>query len=1451
MKNERRARGGWLGVTFAAIGFTVLATVAFANGGGQHPAPLPVITMRPLTASPAALPGASAKPVGRTACQGINLKSVAVGTKVPLACLPRLPQKTSRNTATPSLTAASTHGRLHPMAATGATIDLTSGAACGTSGALYAVGCSLTWEATNNADWSATDTFQDYYVPPNATTATAVGATYTTTPVPHVTVLSLQGTYAFFVYDTTQQIIVSIVYANAGQSFQIGVYADPYHTDPSYQFNVNTDTAAYIYLPNVSTSDVYVAYVLSTSVNTYCVFITPAATPQPGTPIPMPTGPANSLLCNPATSVGEAAPGGTLSLTWPLNNAYPAGTYSVVVFDKTANQAVGQVQVSLTGFTNYGFLLHPTPAAAPTPAVFSTPQSTVFAWDSINDQSTGGIVASVPNQVGTAPTNGIYRLTASDPDGQVVEIPATNVVPNTCTTVSNSAAACTVIGTFVFQNASPALNAPGNYPNNTWTMQLYAPGDQTVSASQAFTLVGYSMQTEFKIGGVLGTTLTFGCCTNGATYNQAASLIFTNDGNINYPNAADPLRGIEYGTGPASVLGGAFTPPSGATGYGVTFALAGCAGAYNTVGCSATVVDSSGNNWTVTDYCSTATPATPGLTNQCVIAMFPTTANRNLVAGASLTISGTFYAQGGTPAWSCYNIPCLTTTSIWPQDGISWSSTNTNSPAWTPIYYGSSGTSIAGTTSAHFIGTCQISNCATTSRYAVAVATSPPTLPWTNTHFYQSQFAQADYQISTPFAAANGQEDILVLNVSDCNAAGAPAPSCAGASAEQLGEVQVSFPSGILVSGITIDPLEPKNPNGTYYVLATNGANGCNNAVGTSAICINPGGTSYNTGGNKASLGIPIGGQGQIWLDVPASQAAYLSQELQVQAWSTTELTYTTLTADGHTETPVAGGAVAGTPVDSLSLQGLSLNSNLMASSFNPTTVSPGAATTTYGINFTNTSFAADPNPDPVDAIVLEQVTSKTWNLTAPSFTGTGSAGWANLSGVGYNPAGNDLIYWFGVCAAQYNVAAIPPQVPPSPVNPTTQQPAVGACTAAQEQDAVAPGGLLNINFTLANTTTGTQTFYLYAHGANGGGWSSPKTLTVTSTAETGSAKFFSVNQGATDASCKTTSNVPINTVATVAKSPNCFIYEVTNTSSAAQKIGTVDIALPAYDVNGLATSNGPPIDWSLVGSPITQYLVLGTISAGTFTVAGVPAGCAINAAQTFNPVPGSTPGNIEVNGCTGFNPGTNIAVEFVANTPQTESNSYLLPAKIDGAVSGLAWQGSDQINIAFSLGLSVTVDPANPGPGGSHPSVVCNPAQCTFSGETLDMGAIPAFGTVTGTDVVRATVVYEGATLAGACPANAGVAANTWQLQVSLSQANPNNELFTSVDNANSTTGLSYNVAGGVLSFFNPTTVVTTLACGQETANTDYDVLQNFQTQPGADTAGHSVTVIYTLISN
>jgi hypothetical protein len=1461
---------GVAAAAFAAIASLAIATAALAGGGTTSTRVNPDI--QPVTARPVAIPAATLQPIGaatpngtsptrrglpQTRCAGVNWKTLRKGSQVLLSCFPALPAKTVANTGTPRATAKG--ARYHPLAATGATIDLTAGAGCGTQGALYSVGCSMKWEATNLTDWSTTDLYEDYQLLPNSTTATLVsslpylynGASANTTT------LSSAGTYAFFTYDVTAQVIVSIVYVNAGQAFSIGVYQDPYHTSPQYQFNVNTSSAAYIYLPDVSTNDTYVVYVESTSVNTFCVYMTPNSTPAPYSPSPPPTGAPNALICNPANSPGIAAPSGQLSLTWSLSNSYPAGTYSVVVYDKTAGQTLGQVQVSLTGFQQYGFVLFPTPAAAPTPAAPATPASTLFAWDSATDQSTGGIIATVPNQIGNGGASQTYRMTASDPDGQVVFVGNTNAIPSTCTLTNNTATNCTATATFQFSAASPTLNSPGTYPNNIWTMQLYNPTTKTVEASQAFQIMGYSLQTEFVVGGITQQSLTW---IVGTSTNLPASMVFKNTGNINYPNAADPVQGIEYTTGPAATLtnAGGFKPPSGTTGYGITAALTGCTGTYNTTGCSKTVVDSAGNSWTVTVYCSTNNVTAPSLTDQCVITLFPQN-QATLTASNSITVSGvTFYMQGNSGSWACFAVPCTTTTSILPADGLSWSSTSTTANSWTPVYFDALNASLDVAAQAFYIGAGTFP--ANTNRKTVTApfATNPPS-PAPNTHYYQSNFAQADYQNSTPFALTAGRDDIMVINLVGCTGAGTPVSGCTSNLQYNAGEVGITFPSSINAANITVDASSPKVPGQNYYYGApvttvnTAAGNTCMASLPPNSICLNAGATAPNgtTGANNTTSGIFSGDITQIYLDVPAATSSFTSQEMEIQVWDNGNFGWSGLSTTGYIENPTIGGGAGGPNVDSLSLQAFSLNSNLMAAQFNPSTVSPQGTTTSYSLTFGNTTTAADPNPDPIDAIDIEEATSAAWTISGTP-TVTGPTGWEYETTV-TNGSTNQYLFGLTACApgaagqsATFSAGAQPAQPPTGPTYPTTYQTALGPCTLAQYDNAIAAGGSATLNFTLNNSTTGTETFYIYAHGANGGGWSAPKVVTLTSSAITASAKLFSVAQGATDASCVTTSNVATNTVAQVSKSPNCFIYEVMNTSaSGTQNVATTSIALPAFDINGLATNPG---DWTLVGSPLNQYVVLGTISGGTFKTTGIPAGCTITLANITNPTPGSTNGAIEVTGCTAFTGGTNIAVEFVANTPSVESDSYLLPTTINGAAAGLAWTGSDEVTVTFSLGLSISVDPANPGPGNSHPNVVCNPAQCTFSGETVNFGEFAANTTITGTDVVRATVIYEGSTVAATCPAGAGVVANTWQLQVTAS-ANATTELNTSVDETNSSANLTYGT--GVNTYFEPTTTSTTLACGNYTAGTDYDVLQNFRVENGTDVTGHQVTITYTLIAN
>ena len=277
---------------------------------------------------------------------------------------------------------------------------------------------------------------------------------------------------------------------------------------------------------------------------------------------------------------------------------------------------------------------------------------------------------------------------------------------------------------------------------------------------------------------------------------------------------------------------------------------------------------------------------------------------------------------------------------------------------------------------------------------------------------------------------------------------------------------------------------------------------------------------------------------------------------------------------------------------------------------------------------------------------------------------------------------------------------------------------------------------------------------------------------------------------------------------------------------------------------------------WALVG-PVATNIKVGTISGGVFTLAGVPAGCAVNAANTFNPVGGSTNGQIEITGCTGLTAGKILAVEFQATSPGSQSDTYDFPSTTDGIASSAAWIGDQSVQESFAIGLTVVVDPANPGPGGSTPVVSCT--TCAFSGSTIDFGAVATGGNAIGTNVVRATVIYNGATTG-----------TDWQLSVGVSGTNPVcvgatcggilNELLTDVDNTIAAGGHSNTKCGTLLpqqlalAAVPPSGAPLLIAKGTETAcgvlPPYWDTIQNYKVQVGTEAAvGHTLTIIYTLV--
>ena len=152
---------------------------------------------------------------------------------------------------------------------------------------------------------------------------------------------------------------------------------------------------------------------------------------------------------------------------------------------------------------------------------------------------------------------------------------------------------------------------------------------------------------------------------------------------------------------------------------------------------------------------------------------------------------------------------------------------------------------------------------------------------------------------------------------------------------------------------------------------------------------------------------------------------------------------------------------------------------------FTPATVGSGQNPTPITVVAANTSTAADPNPDAIDEIVLEQKTNTAWTISAGS-TVTGPTGWALQNSA---IAGTARDYYFGVCAAQASVPGTsgPPQTTGTLVPLTAPYPSPPPCTGAQEANALKPGQSVTINANLVTAggiAAGTYPFTMYAHGA-------------------------------------------------------------------------------------------------------------------------------------------------------------------------------------------------------------------------------------------------------------------------------------------------------------------------------------------------------------------------------
>lgn len=1407
-----RSRNAWIGTAFAFLAAAATALGQMHPGGGNSHAPVsthPTMSAAPPVTHPiVTMPAQNLNPIGDNGDDKRFVKAVPPGTKVSLSRLPALPPRTVMNSVRPHNTLHGVQyrvigssvmarrrgkGKLHPFAATGVNILFkATAAACttsGTVGALYNVGCALTWGAMNICQWDSTrsDTYQYYVIAPNSSTATTSGSSGTSGPAngcdfppSQTTTLSNAGTYMFGLYDTTQQVWVAVAYAQAGQVYSIGVFQDSFHLNPANQFSLGSSSAVYFHVSGLAPADYYVLYVMSTGYTPYCAFISPLSNPTP-MPGPTPTGSANALACQPANSTGQQATGSGNSISpfWTLNSStLQAGTYSAVLVDcnipcnnaGATQTTLAQTQVSVAGTSGITIITKPdgtTANSSPNPKPAAT-ANTTFDWDSSTDQSDSGITGTAGN--GNGLTSGHqYTWTMTDPDGQVVAY---------ATPAALGAGVTTSTQTFDFNYTAltgssgitgNTMNAPGSYPSNIWTLQLYDHTAKTVTASQAFKILGYASQTQFIFPSNSGTTTNSIGISTGST--TVADLRITNTSNQIYANAGDSFSEVEFSTGPDFNLGN--------TGNGVVAQLSGC----GTAACSGTATDSNGNTWNVNSDCGSTTSNNA----ECNILFTPAVAGTTLTPGAYVTVVGVQWTN--THGASGCGTACQGITSELPVNGLTWSGAPTATVAWTPVYFAIS-PSDSGTASFAIVGSI---DCSGATRH---LATPPP---FVGTHCYQDRFNHADYQNNSPFSVTNSNESIWSFAVSN-----------SASSTNSITELEFQQPTLLYSQGgiAAVDTLSSAN-----WQSAT-----CPSGYGPQWFCITA----------KGAHTIAKGVSETIYLDANWPNQSMTYNDFAVLATQNPTVSDVfSLTALAGSNTTIDG---LYTTLDNLSVGAYSLNSGLMSTYFSPTSVGTGQTTTPLSIVVTNTSTSQDANPDSIDAIIIEQSSNKNWTVTG---TPTVSAsGWSYLNT--NNPSGNTLDYWYGLCGGQYVTADGPPAS-----NPTTTQNALPECTLP-ESNSLQPGQSMTINMNVLNfgAPSSPVTFTLYAHGANGNAWSTAKTFNLLTASESASIAFTKVNS--------TTISNP--TVPSVGAGPNTYQYSIKNTGGSVASIGTVVITLPGTDVNGINATDSSGNTWTLV-APVSSTITLsGTGSAG----------CTVNTsgAATFSASTAGANGQITISGCTGLTPGNTLIVQFQANNPQSQSDSYLFPSTIDGSSTGAGalYLGANQVSVAFSIGLSLAVDPSNPTNGKAHPVPACTPAQCAFSGTTLDFGAITNSSNVLGTDVVAASVIYTGVTSAG----------HTWTLSVS-SNTNPActggtctkaNEMTADVDNvasgtnANGCGAMTYNQTTLAIV---PTASTLQLASGPETqCSFSYDVINNYKINIGTESInGTTATVTYTLVAN
>jgi hypothetical protein len=1306
----------------------------------RTPLPLPGLTPAPVSASP----GATATPSARTIPGGAGM--VLPGQRVPLSALPPLPSKTVANTAYFELGG---HGR-RPMMANGSQINFSADTAGNTNcssavGTIIPIGCDVKWNSATLQPGG--QTWQDYFINYNTSTATAAGAQYgggggpqrcdASSVCPDSTGLTATGTYVLATYNVTANQWGPVVYVSVGNINVFGTYADSAATTPQTQFTAANGTNVYVNATGLTQGQLYVVYVESTSSNVYCAYIAP-----PGSATPNPNG-----FCDPTTSPGITAVVGAqssaaITAVWPLSNTTPTGTYSVVLYNLTTKTRLAMRQVSIVASGTSASVTFTPVAGNPAPGgAFQYPPSnpgtpyaatTSFAFDNQQEQSDKGFTETA---TGLSP-NTQYTIAINDPTGSI---------ENNSTNQSTNGSGQITWNPPNFTNQQ----SPSNFVAHTYTMTFYNKTTGNVDLSQSYQILGYNVTTDFT--NPTGTALalaTGGQATNGLSFTNTGDSVFgTGNG--------DTISQIAWDSG----------------GNGVTADLntAQTACGANCIQETTTATDTSGQTWNVTDTCNLV-PGNGG----CTIVANPAVSTQSLAINATLTINNITFTNPSTG--HCTN-GCSAQTIVLPAHGVTWSQTN-QSYATNPVYFTNGKNGVpTGTASVTHYGYFDNAGNVFSGQ---------------ETHGYTYNNGQMTYTTTSPFNTLSGYGDEWHMVASNTSPIGT----------NPITQIEVQLPAayspGGTLTAVTVDQaLSPgwKTVN-------------CPAGAPSSAFCV------QNANGNA---GIAVGATQDIYVQLaPPPPAAYSYTDWVVQAIKPTIFA---LSPSGS----ITGFVPNTTPYDNTATAAYSLTASLITPAFAPTSAGQNT-NNSMTIDVTNTSTAQDPFPDYLDAITIDLPSTNAFSSLSGMPTGWSLLGTST-------PVAGTTRYWFGLCAAQFNTADGPVSNPP-PVNAT-----LPSCGAAIEQSAVIPGSTFSVT---GNLQTGTSniTGTMYAHGANGAAWSQGHTFTLSVTAVS-AAVGFSAAGGYPTATTVSSPNTPQIGADSNATYGNVFSYVIKNTSGTGQNITSAKIVIPGLDVSSVLPPDGTA--WTLTNTP---------------AISGTAYSCSVTSSTSANRTGanngyGAYNGGITIGGAScSIPPGSSITVTFDAKAPYTVNDSYQFTTTVNGATSAAEmWQTDTFVQIILSANLVVTVNPGNPGPGGSNPSVSC--PVCTFNTgtNTIDYGNVANPGSVVGSDVVRVSIFT-----------NAG-SNNAWKLYVDTNNNPANtggtylNELLTSIDSTHSapTGGINFDqTAYKEVPTASPGLLLMDNGTGVAASRTPFDAIMNFQINiNGGPTTPQISTVTYTFIAN